>query len=245
MARTLGVICARGGSKGFPGKNLAMLDGDPLITHSMNQARGSELLDRWVVSTDSDQIGVFVIEAGWPASLIWRPDELATDDARIEGALQHALKYCEEEEEVQYDYICMLLNTHPLRTSRDINSAIYAMTSAEKHIDSIVSGYWIDHPYELRTLAMLPLNNHYDPSRAYRRQDADALFLGNGAVVVMTRKCLMEKDSIWGDVARHSDMPAWRSQDVDSPEDLKACEIILRGMRECSVSSVEASVARS
>lgn len=241
MTRTLGVICARGGSKGFPGKNIAYVGGVSILQRSQVQANNSKLLSRWVVSTDNLDYYRYV----WENHFLLRPPELATDDARIEGALQHALKYCEEEEGEEYDYICMLLNTHPLRMANDIDRCIEFLAD-HKDGTAIRSGYWIEHPYELvvRTgneESMGVISNFSD---AYQRQGVNrSVFLGNGAVVVTTRKCLVDEDTLYGSKCFLAGMPMWRSLDVDSPEDLKACEIILRGIESCESVSAEAAVA--
>ncbi|MHA2265096.1 MAG: hypothetical protein ACXAEN_22105, partial [Candidatus Thorarchaeota archaeon] len=152
-----------------------------------------------------------------------RPAHLAQDDSRIEGALQHALKFCEDEEEERYDYICMLLNTHPLRTSEDIDGCIHAV-QLDPEATAIKTGYWIEHPYELSVKVgcgvMGVLYSGY-----YQRQGIDRnVFLGNGAVVVTARKCLMEDNSIWGTKCKLYSMPVWRSIDIDSEEDLEYAE---------------------
>jgi len=244
MARTLGVICARGGSKEFPEKNLATLYGLPLVCHSIKQARGSTLLSRWLVSTDNEKIRDKANRYHCRSAPFLRPPELAKDDSRIEGALQHALEYCEKEEGVRYDHICMLLNSHPLRTSEDIDGCIELTKVGPVAIavyDSVVSGYWIHHPYELRPVGSrrvsLEKNRFY--RNFYQRQDSPRLFLGNGAVVVMRRDCLVDKDSIWGERSYLYPMPMWRSQDVDSPADLEACKILLGGKSKWVASSVE------
>ncbi len=227
MNRTLGVICARGGSKGLPGKNLMQVNGKSMIQHSIEQARGSKLLTRWVVSTDNAAIQEVANTHQKDCAPFLRPAELAESDSRIEGALQHALGYCEmaEGDEV-YDYICMLLNTMPLRTRLDIDGVI-AGHEIEGSFDSVITGYWIDHPYELRTSNMKRLLEY---SGQYQR-NGNSAFLGNGAVVSMTRECLMEKDSIWGENSLSYVMPAFRSIDIDTQDDLRAVESILRGMQ--------------
>lgn len=239
MPRTLGVICARGGSKGLPGKNLMQVNGKSMIQHSIEQARGSKLLTRWVVSTDNVAIQEVANAYQKDCAPFLRPAELAEDDSRIEGALQHALEWCEREDE-SYDYICMLLNTMPLRTSEDIDGCVEMMGFVKINgrliavpRDSVISGYMIDHPYEIR-----PVNfdgRAFEATRLYRtsytRQDSPEVFLGNGCVVVMTRECLVEKNSIWGDKSRLYPMPAFRSIDIDTPDDLQAVESILRGMQ--------------
>ncbi len=232
MARTLGVICARGGSKGLPGKNLMQVNGKSMIQHSIEQARGSTLLTRWVVSTDSVAIQEVANAHQKDCAPFLRPAELAEDDSRIEGALQHALKSCENEDRVYYDSVCMLLNTMPLRASDDIDRCV-ALMPLDGTVDSVISGYWIVHHYELRTVNF---DGYFygDKQRLYcteyQREKEPKVFLGNGAVVVTERNCLM-RGSIWGNRSLPYAMPVFRSIDIDTKDDLHAVECILRGMQ--------------
>lgn len=228
MARTLGVICARGGSKGFPRKNLATICDRPMLYHSIKAAEDSELLTRWVVSTDDEEIAEVARGMSPDSVPFMRPASLATDEARIEGALSYTLERVEAEENAIYDYVVMLLNTHPLRTSRDIDGCI-RVAMQDRSVDSVLSGYFIQHPYELRTVdGVLP-----QYKGKYRRQDCKrGLFLGNGAVVVTKRDCLRQTQSIWGDTSLWYGVPIWRSIDVDSKEQIPVVEYLLRGMKD-------------
>ena len=75
----IGLIPARGGSKGVPNKNIRVICGKPLIVWTIEKAKSSRLLDRVVVSTDSDKIAEIAMKAG--AEVLKRPDYLATDTA--------------------------------------------------------------------------------------------------------------------------------------------------------------------
>ena len=86
----VGLIPARGGSKGVPGKNIKMIYGKPLIVWSIERALESKLLDKVVVSTDSHEIAKIARDAG--AEVLMRPAELATDTASTLDVMIHALK---------------------------------------------------------------------------------------------------------------------------------------------------------
>lgn len=237
MARVLGVICARGWSAGLPGKNAAQVAGHSMLWHSIQQARGSLTLSRFVVSTDSEKLRDEANGILQDCAPFIRPAELATSDAKIERALQHALGYCETQEGEGYDYICMLLNSHPLRVSADIDGSVVTLDNApeEYSFDSVLSGYWIEHPYELRPMSKSPIGDiAFGKLRLYnqyyrRQQDMSKVFLGNGAVVVMTWECLMKKDSIWGDKSLVYPMPMYRSVDIDTEDQLRFAELMLGG----------------
>lgn len=115
---TLGVILARGGSKRVKGKNLRRLQGVPLLVWTIYSAARSAYLDRFVVSSDSDEI--LKIAKDFQVTAIRRPPEMATDDASSYPALLHAI----EEAGGFYDNVCLLQPTSPFRHWTDIDTAI-------------------------------------------------------------------------------------------------------------------------
>ena len=117
----LGIIPARGGSKGIPRKNLALLDGRPLISHSITAAKRSKFLDAVVVSSDSDEI--LAVAAGDGAECIRRPDSLGRDTSPMEGALLHAIREVNRRGFVP-DFVALLQPTSPFRTTETIDRAI-------------------------------------------------------------------------------------------------------------------------
>ena len=112
----IGLIPARGGSKGVPGKNIKMIYGKPLIVWSIERALESKLLERVVVSTDSKEIAEISRMAG--AEILMRPAELATDTASTLDVMIHALKYCPA------DTLVLLQPTSPCRESGLIDECI-------------------------------------------------------------------------------------------------------------------------
>jgi len=111
----LGVVPARGGSKGLPGKNLLALHGEPLIVHTIRAARAASSLGRLIVSTDDEAIAAVARGAG--AEVILRPSELATDESPTEDALIHVLDTLEQQRAPAPDYVVTLEPTSPLRTA--------------------------------------------------------------------------------------------------------------------------------
>ena len=112
----LGVIPARGGSKGLPGKNILDLLGRPLIAWSIDAANNSKLIDRFIVSTEDDAIAEIVHIEG--AEVLYRPESLARDDTTTVQVLQHVL------ESIPADIVVLLQPTSPIRTGRIIDQAI-------------------------------------------------------------------------------------------------------------------------
>lgn len=114
----LGVILARAGSKRLPGKNVRDLCGKPLIAWTIEAARASRLLTDLVCSTDDERVIDLCVEMG--VDVVLRPAELATDAARSEDAILHALMG------YSCDYVCLLQPTSPLRTAEDIDACVAA-----------------------------------------------------------------------------------------------------------------------
>ena len=120
MKKIVSVILARGGSKGIPGKNVKKLWGKPLINWSIEAAQESNLLDRFIVSTENDEIASIAEESG--AEVLNRPVEYATDDATTVSVLQHVL------EEIDAEIIVLLQPTSPVRMNNIIDQALKLST---------------------------------------------------------------------------------------------------------------------
>ena len=123
--RTLITICARGGSKGIPGKNIKLLAGRPLIEYSFDVARQFEKEYPAVdiaLSSDSAEISDLAIKSGFEVPYL-RPEVFATDKAGKIGAISDVLEFYEKLLHVRYDYILDLDVTSPLRNLEDLSSA--------------------------------------------------------------------------------------------------------------------------
>ena len=118
----IAIICARGGSKGVPGKNIREIAGIPLIAHTIVQAADSGMFSCIMVSSDDDNI--LKIAEKYAAKTVQRPPEMATDESGVMPAVRHALAEVEKRDNVEFQTICLLQTTSPLRTPYDIKSAI-------------------------------------------------------------------------------------------------------------------------
>src|SRR5262245_64887858 len=122
----LGVIPARGGSKGLPGKNRRKLGALSLIGHAVASAREASWLTRFIVSTDSAEIAEEAKRHGAEVPFL-RPAELATDQAGMLGVLQHAVRWVESSAGVRPDVIVTLQPTSPVRTGAEGDGPIGAV----------------------------------------------------------------------------------------------------------------------
>jgi CMP-N-acetylneuraminic acid synthetase len=148
----LGLIPARGGSKGIPRKNIKLLAGRPLIAYTIDAALEATTLDRVVVSTDDAEIAECALRCGADVPFL-RPIQYATDDATATSVAKHACAWLEEREGFRASAVAWLVPTCPLREARLIDQAVTAMQGAPPETDSVVTVHAaLGHPYFLCTL---------------------------------------------------------------------------------------------
>lgn len=227
--RVLGIVTARGGSKGIPGKNLAPLMGRPLLAYTADAARGARLLTRTILSTDDPQIAAAGQEMGLAVPFL-RPAVLAADETPTVPVLQDAVRRLEAEGE-SYDAILTLQPTNPLRTPDDIDGAIELLdvTGADSVISFVNTGE--RHPARMKYIEAD--GRVIDPPFAeefegQRRQDLPKLFLRDGAIYLTRRNVLMSDGSLKGRDCRAWIMPEDRSCNIDTPFDLWLTEQLMR-----------------
>jgi len=137
----LGVITARGGSKGIPGKNLKLLGGRPLIAYTIDAARQSGALDRLILSTDDPAIAEVGRSMGCEVPFI-RPADLALDQTPHLPVMQHAVEWLAANDGYRPDLVLILQPTSPLRRAEHVREAVsLAQTSGA---DSV--GAWAPCP---------------------------------------------------------------------------------------------------
>lgn len=226
--RILGIIPARGGSKGLPRKNLALLCGKPLVYYVIQAALASSRLTRTILSSDDPEIIRVGKEYGAEAPFT-RPAELATDSASSAAVAHYTLEWIESDEGKRYDYVCLLEPTSPLRTPQDIDDAIEILLHAQA--DAVVSVSRIEAPHPVKTLVIAEGRlKPFFPSRwrpNLLRQDLEPVYAVNGAVYCVKRDILVQSTSFWGSSAVPYIMPAERSVNVDTLLDLKLAEALM------------------
>ncbi|MEK7090871.1 MAG: acylneuraminate cytidylyltransferase family protein [Patescibacteria group bacterium] len=121
--KILGIITARGGSKGIPGKNIKLLSGKPLVVYTIEAAKKSASLDRIILTTDDEAIAKVAKQNGCEVPFM-RPAELAKDDTPTMPVVQHALKWLAENENYGPDAVMILQPTSPLRQDFHIKEAV-------------------------------------------------------------------------------------------------------------------------
>jgi CMP-N,N'-diacetyllegionaminic acid synthase len=216
------IIPSRGGSKRLPRKNILDLHGKPLIAWSIEAGLKSKYIDKVVVSSDDEEI--LYISQKYGASIIKRPDELATDVARTFDAIKHTIESIE-----RYDYIVLLQATSPLRDDNHIDEAIELLE--EKNADAIVSVCEMDHsPLWSNTLDdSLSMQGFLkDEVLKKRSQDLETYYRLNGAIYICkTDKLLEEKSFFLKDNIFAYVMSREKSIDIDEEIDFRIAEAMI------------------
>ncbi|MBI4423589.1 MAG: acylneuraminate cytidylyltransferase family protein [Elusimicrobia bacterium] len=227
--RVIATICARGGSKGVPRKNLRMLCGKPLIVHSIEQALACRSIERTYVSTDDLEIAEVARRAGAKVPFL-RPAELATETAGKIPVIRHLAAHVLANDP-PFDLLVDLDPTSPLRALEDIQACIDAVHSG---VDNVITAYPAEKsPYfnmvERDGDGWARLVKPLDPP-AVRRQDAPEVFSMNASIYVWRRETL-ERGLFGGKTHLHV-MPRERSVDIDSEFDFMIVEKLMEGRRQ-------------
>lgn len=230
MTRVLGVITARGGSKGVPGKNIKSFGGHPLIYYSIIAAQGAKTLARTLVSTDDEAIANIARNLGADVPFL-RPPELAADTTLHLPVLQHAVAFAESQDGVQYDIIVTLQPTSPLRIAADIDAVVSSLISSEADSAVSVVEYTTHHPAKAKIIegGFLRPFCGTEPE-GIRRQSLPRVYERNGSVYAVRRDVLLG-GHIYGDRILPYVMSEDRSLDIDTQEDFDRGERMLATLR--------------
>ena len=228
--KVLGIITARGGSKGIPGKNLKLLAGKPLLAYTIDTARRSGALDRVILSTEDEAIATAGRDLGCDVPFI-RPLDLAQDDTPHLPVIQHATRWMQERVNYRPDAVMILQPTSPLRTGDDITAAVDLLERSGA--DSVLSVNEVPvHAHPMRTLrldeaghAVLFVSGEPVRKRINRRQDLPPAWVMNGAIYACrTRVLFAAEPSLYGNRVVAYRMPVARSISIDDLEDWAAAE---------------------
>lgn len=228
----VGLIPARGGSKGIPGKNIALLAGKPLIAYTIEAAQKSKYIDELVLSTDSSKIAAIAKRFGLGIDAL-RPARLATDQAKTIDVVRYELNRLQKKRKRAIDLVVLLQPTAPFRTARDIDEAC-ALFLKNKRNTSLVSVCDVRgmHPMVMYTKQ----GNHLVPflktgGKAMRRQKFERVYARNGALYLFTPKQVLQGDWVISQKPLLYLMPRERSMNIDEPLDLRIAECFIRNTR--------------
>lgn len=225
--RILGLIPARGGSKGIPGKNIKLLGDKPLLAYTAEAALKAPSLANVLLTTDDPDIAAVGRGLGLSVPFL-RPADLASDRAPTLPVIQHALTWLAEKGE-DYDAVCLLQPTNPFRTSSEIEKGISVFR--ELDADTVVSVREVPKEYHpewvyltdatgaltLSTGASQPISRRQDLSTAYHR---------DGSLYIARTRLILEENTLYGRHIRGF-VPTSPYLNLDTPADWARAEALL------------------
>jgi len=224
--KVLGIIPARGGSKGLPKKNIVALNGQPLIAYSINAGLHSKYIDAVLVS--SNDLDILQIAEKYNAEVLVRPNELATDSASIHQVIAHAIESVNSLGR-EFDLAILLQPTSPLRTTKHIDDAFEHLKKFDTM--SLISVYIPEKsPYKCFVLGesgyLKGFVNNDVPFK--NRQELPEVFMPNGAIYIFSIKDFLRNNRIPVENAIPFIMSERESIDIDIQEDIDMAEKILK-----------------
>ncbi|MDT0688595.1 acylneuraminate cytidylyltransferase family protein [Salegentibacter sp. F188] len=188
--RVLGIIPARGGSKGVPGKNIRKFEGKPLISYAIETGKKSKFLSELVVNTEDEEISR--ISEEYNCRVITRPVEFASDTSNVvETVLDTLQKF--EAENFFFDAVLLLQPTAPLRTAKDIDNAIKMLES--EGTDAVISMVSVGdhHPARMYRMKDNKAVSEMPEFENTRRQDLPEKYIRNGCIYLVRTEILKKE----------------------------------------------------
>ena len=222
----LAVIPARGGSKRIPGKNLVPLLGQPMLAYTLEAALESDLFDRVVVSTDSEEIAEAARRHGAEVPFL-REARLSDDFVPVSAATVDALERLDPGAGT-FAAVCQLMPNCPLRDARDIAASCeqFDRTGAEAQI-SVVRYGWQNPWWAMRRGDDLALEPLFAEAATARSQDLPELFCPTGAVW-WARAGALRREGTFHLAGRTGwEIPWQRGVDIDTGDDLEMAVVLL------------------
>ncbi|WP_026839486.1 cytidylyltransferase domain-containing protein [Gillisia sp. JM1] len=227
--KILGIIPARGGSKGIPKKNIKLLGGKPLLHYTIEAAKASKLLSKVILSSDDPEIIKVAEKAGLEVPFI-RPENLAQDDTPSLAVIKHALDFFKNKNE-EFDTICLLQVTSPFRDNNLIDDAIEKFKN--EGIDCLISvrevptefnPHWIFEPDEHNQLKI----STGDKKIISRRQELPKAFYRDGALYITRSDVILKQNSLYGSSIGYIESKNDYYVNIDTPKDWKEAEKIIK-----------------
>lgn len=224
--KNIAIIPARSGSKGLKNKNIKLLNGKPLLAYTVEAALQSGLFDCVHVSTDSEQYADIAREFGADVPFL-REAELASDTSNTWDALRFVIKEYEELGQ-EFDTVCLLQPTSPLRDATDIKNAYQIFE--KKKAESVISVCETEHsPLLCNTLKESgSMKGFIDMKKVGRRQELSTYYRLNGAIYIQMVDLLMQRGVLYGDRSYAYVMEKEHSVDIDDEMDFMFAEVMIR-----------------
>lgn len=230
--RVLGIVLARAGSKGLPGKNWKPLMGKPLVEYAIEAGLNSKYIDDVVISTDCEQCIKIARNLGIEIPFR-RPNELSSDGVSSADVIAHALDFLNASGRF-YEMFVLLEPTSPLRDAFDVDEALEMMTNGGH--ESLVSVCQAEdqHPSFMFNIqaddTLIPWSG--DKFVPLRRQELQATYYLDGSVYASTTDTFLEKRTFCHSKTGAYIMPKWKAYEVDDIWDFICIEAIMKYRQE-------------
>jgi len=220
----LGIIPARGGSKGVPRKNIRLLCGKPLLAYSVEQALKAKRLDRLIVSTEDDEIAEVARLCG--AEVLMRSASLAQDETPMLPVIEDLLTRLDEAG-TSFDIVTVLQPTCPFRSEDDIDASIECLRSGTA--DAVIGVYRVysEHPAIMYRMGAEWLEPLHPELNGLNRQDLPVVYKRNGAIYTIRRDAFEKEHTLWPQRSIPYIMSRERSINIDEPVDWLIAEMLM------------------
>ncbi|NJW53667.1 acylneuraminate cytidylyltransferase family protein [Salinimicrobium oceani] len=230
--KILGLIPARGGSKGIPKKNIKPLQGKPLFQYTFEAAKDAILLSKLLLSSEDPEIIKVAERMGLEVPFV-RPAAMAADDTSSLEVIKHALNFFAQKGE-KFDAFCLLQPTTPFRRKGLIDEAIEKFSSG--NFDSLVSVREVPAEYNPHWV-FEEVNGNLkiatgEKDIITRRQELPKAFHRDGAIYLTKTEVLLEQNSLYGKNIGFIDTTGDPYVNIDTPEDWEEAERLLAMIRE-------------
>ena len=224
----IGIVPARGGSKGLPGKNIMTLCGKPLIEWSIEAGLACKYIDEVIVTTDSEEIALIAKAAGALVPFL-RPPELACDTSTTVDTVKHVIDYYQTIDKY-FDYIVLLEPTSPLRAKDDLKCMIEKINSLDEKYDAIISlGEVHEHPSIMKKIVNTDIQPYCNELvMATRRQDNEVAYFPYGVAYIIKTKILIEKETFYPSRTTYWIIKRYQCFEIDDIYDFLAIEVIMK-----------------
>ncbi len=233
--RTIALICARGGSKGVPRKNIKLLAGRPLIGYAIELALKSDLVSRVVVSTEDQEIAQIAQSFGAEVPFM-RPSRLAQDDSPEWLVWRHAIEELTRGGD-QFDTLLTIPTTSPLRSLVDIEACLRLLSTSDADLVLTVTPAARNPYYNMVALDSEGYARVVIPSegRHSRRQEAPEVFDITTVAYATRPEFVLQNAGLFAGKTKAVVVPRERALDIDSPLDFEFAEFLVnKSKRQCS-----------
>ena len=222
--KILGIIPARGGSKGVPGKNIKLIDGKPLISYSIQIAQQSGCFDKLLVTTDCENI--IEIAGSLNCDYLKRNPSNAEDNSPIEPVINEVIDSLKD----TYDLIILLQPPAPIRETSDVK-AIINMFEEDVTLETVVSVVKLDdiHPARMYSISEdAKIQSLYPDLEKLRRQELQSVYIRNGAFYASKYNAFKSSGTLINSPKKAYVMPELKWVNIDSPRDVLISEALIK-----------------